>query len=81
LTWRITSPERSTPGPLPYQRPKHTVMGALAAQFRLLAAPERGGSKILVQAGLEYDVGLASSCFLARIICISTAPKVSRDSR
>ena len=57
LAWRNTSPQRSTPGPLPYQSAEDAVDAALAAQFGLLGAPERGGGEILVQARLEPDVG------------------------
>ena len=32
---------------------EHAVVLALAAQFRLLGAPQRGGGKLLVDAGLE----------------------------
>ena len=36
---------------------EHAVELALAAQFGLLRAPERGGGEVLVDAGLELDVG------------------------
>src|SRR5690606_28091527 len=36
---------------------KDAVMLALAKQFRLLRAPAGGGGQLLVQAGLEHDVG------------------------
>ena len=36
---------------------EHAIELALAAQFRLLGAPERGGGEFLVDAGLELDVG------------------------
>ena len=35
---------------------KDAVILALAPEFRLLGAPERGGGKVLVQAGIEDDV-------------------------
>jgi hypothetical protein len=73
LTWRKTSPVRSTPGPLAVPEAEDTVELALAAQLRRLAAPERGGREILVQARLEHDVGGVEVLF-ARIICMSTAP-------
>ena len=36
---------------------EHAIELALAAQFGLLGAPQRGGGKFLVDAGLEFDVG------------------------
>src|SRR5664279_517524 len=38
---------------------EHAIELALAAQLRLLGAPERGGGEFLVDARLELDVGLA----------------------
>src|SRR3974390_1142432 len=42
--------------PLAVPHAEHAIELALAAQFRLLRAPERGRGKILVQARLEADV-------------------------
>ena len=42
--------------PLAVPHAEHAIELALAAQLRLLRAPERGGGKILVQARLEADV-------------------------
>src|SRR6478609_9552673 len=36
---------------------KDTIEIALAPQFRLLTAPQSGGSEVFVQPGLELDVG------------------------
>src|SRR5262245_38104304 len=36
---------------------EHAVEPALAAQLRLLRAPERGRGQIFIDAGLEFDVG------------------------
>ena len=36
---------------------EHAIELALAAQFGLLRAPQRGGGEVLVDAGLELDVG------------------------
>ena len=36
---------------------EHAVVFALAAQLRLLRAPQSGGGKVFVEAGLELDVG------------------------
>ena len=57
LACRKMSPQRSTPGPLPNHRPKTPSTTARAVQVDLLAAPQRGGGEILVEAGLELDVG------------------------
>jgi hypothetical protein len=43
--------------PLAVPEAEDAVELALAAQLRRLAAPERGGGEILVQARLEHDVG------------------------
>ena len=36
--------------------PEYAVVFAFAAQLRLLRAPERGGSKVFIDAGLEADM-------------------------
>ena len=36
---------------------EHAVEAAFAAHLRLLRAPKRRGGKLLVEAGLEHDVG------------------------
>ncbi len=36
---------------------EHAIELAFAAQLRLLRAPQRGGGKVLIEAGLEFDVG------------------------
>ncbi len=74
LACRITSPDRSTPGPLPYQSAKTPSILALAAQFRLLAAPDRRRRQILVQTGLEQHIRRLQLASRARAICMSTAP-------
>ena len=57
LAWRNTSPERSTPGPLPYQTEKTPSCLPSPSKFGLLRAPAGGGRKLLVQAWLEDDIG------------------------
>ena len=68
-------------GALAVPHAEHAVVFALAAQFRLLRAPHRGGGELLVDAGLEDDVGLLrATCWRA-----GTAGRgrraASRDSR
>ena len=53
LAWRIASVARSTPGPLPYQTPMTPSWVALPAGRSSLAAPDRGGGELLVEAGDE----------------------------
>ena len=50
------SPERSTPGPLPYQMREHALVLARPAAPRPAGAPDRGRREVLVDAGLEMDV-------------------------
>ncbi len=56
LAWRKMSPERSTPGPLPYQMPRTPSTLVLPTRFDNLAAHRRSGRQILVYAGLKMDV-------------------------
>ena len=44
-------------GALAVPHAEHAVVLALAAQLGLLRAPDRGGGELLVDAGLEHDVG------------------------
>ncbi len=48
-----TSPQRSTPGPLPYHMREHAVVLARREQVDLLRAPDRGRGEVLVDAGLR----------------------------
>ena len=59
--------------PLAVPHAEHAVVLALAAQFGLLRAPDRGRGEVLVQAGLEQDVVLVESGF-ARMNCWSSPP-------
>ena len=51
-----TSPQRSTPGPLPYHMPKTPSYFAPGNMLSCCDAPDRGGGEVLVDAGLELDV-------------------------
>src|SRR6516162_530833 len=42
--------------PLPVPDAEHPIELALAAQFGLLRAPQRGGGEVLVEAGLKHDI-------------------------
>ena len=53
---------------------EHAVELALAAQLRLLRAPQRGGGDVLVDAGLELDVVLVERALAARMNCWSSVP-------
>ena len=44
-------------GALAVPHAEYAIELALAAQFGLLRAPQRGGGEFLVDAGLELDVG------------------------
>src|SRR5579883_3495274 len=44
-------------GPFAVPDAEHAIVAAIAAQLGLLGAPQRGCRKILVDAGLEQDVG------------------------
>ncbi len=59
LAWRSASPERSTPGPLPYQIPNTPSTVAPGKLVDLLGAPDRGRGEVLVEAGAEDDVQCA----------------------
>ena len=80
LAWRKASPERSTPGPLPYQMPK-TPSTVAPGKLLILRAPDRGRGDVLVEARAEDDVVLLEQGRRrARARCRS-APAASRDSR
>ena len=61
-------------GALAVPQAEDAVVLALAPQFRLLAAPERGGGEILVQARLERDLRRLEHFRRRAAICRSTAP-------
>ena len=54
---------------------EHAIELALAAQFGLLGAPERGGGEFLVDAGLELDVGLAKLAAGAHELLVKAAER------
>ena len=54
---------------------EHAIELALAAQLRLLGAPERGGGEFLVDAGLELDVGLAKLAASAHELLVEAAER------
>ena len=53
---------------------EHAVELALAAQLRLLRAPQRGRGEVLVDAGLEHDVVRCRAALPARRNCWSSPP-------
>jgi hypothetical protein len=67
--------------PLAVPEAEDAVELALAAQLRLLAAPERGGGEILVQARLEHDIGGVEVLSLRASSACRPRPAASRDSR
>jgi len=84
LNWRITSPERSTPGPLPYQQTEHTVENApRRANSACWVHPKGGWRQILVPGFLDV-----TSKRLGQVCCLAAAvhpacprpPAASRDS-
>ena len=73
LAWRIASPERSTPGPLPYHRP-NTPSYLPSPRSSACWVPQ---CAVAARSSFSPDwkVTLFSvRCFSARCICISTAP-------
>ena len=54
-------PRTIDPGPLTIPKPEYTVIKAFAAQFRLLRAPKRCCSKILVKTFLKRNIGPVQS--------------------
>ena len=67
--------------PLAIPQREDAVVFALAAQFRLLAAPDGGGGQILVQARLEQDVRLAQPFAFAHHLQIDAAQGRSAIAR
>ena len=53
LAFLNTSPQRSTPGPLPYHIAKMPSRRGAGQQVQLLRAPDRGGGQILVDTRAE----------------------------
>ena len=74
LAWRNTSPERSTPGPLPYHMPNTPSNLPSPRNSACCDAPQRGGGEVLIKAGLELDVGAGARCRAARMNCWSRPP-------
>ncbi len=60
---------------------EHAIELALAAQFGLLRAPQRGGGQLLIDAGLELDVGGGELAAGAHHLLVEAARAASRDSR
>src|SRR5581483_4013411 len=56
LAWRKTSPERSTPGPLPYHIP-NTPSNLPSPRSSACCEPQGGRRKFFIDAGLKLDVG------------------------
>ena len=48
-----TSPQRSTPGPLPYHMREHAIVLRAREQVGLLRAPDHRRAEVLVEAGLN----------------------------
>jgi hypothetical protein len=66
--------------PLAIPKPEDAVELALATQFRLLAAPERGRGEVFVQTRLKHHVGGIEVLFRASSAC-RQRPAAIRDSR
>ena len=60
-----TSPQRSTPGPLPYHMREHAVDLRAREQVGLLRAPDHGRAEVLVEARGELHAGRGFRCFFA----------------
>src|SRR5262249_25654103 len=54
---------------------EHAVVPAFAAQLGLLAAPERSGGEILVEAGLEHDIVAVEPALGAHELLIEPAER------
>ena len=76
-----TSPERSTPGPLPYQMANTPSYLLSPNRCDLLRAPDRGGGQVLVDAGLELDVVVLRGTSAPATAPGRSRPAASRDSR
>ena len=61
--------------PLAVPDAEHAVELALAAQFRLLRAPQRGGGEILVQTGLKHDIVRLEHAFGALELIVEPAER------
>ena len=68
-------------GPLAVPEAEDAVELALAAQLGALAAPERGGGKVLVQAGLETRCRTRRDASSRGSSACRRPPTASRDSR
>ena len=75
LAWRKTSPERSTPGPLPYQMPNTPSYLPSPRSSACCVPQQRGGGEFLVDAGLEHDVGAASELLRAHELLVEPAER------
>ncbi len=62
-------------GPFAVPEAEHAVVLAFLAQLRLLAAPQRGRGELLVDAGLEQDVGGAQLRLRAHELLIEPAQR------
>ena len=61
--------------PLAVPDAEHAVVPALAAQLRLLRAPQRGGGQVLVDPGLEQDVVLRERALGANELLVEPAER------
>ena len=59
----------------------HAVIFGAGREVELLRAPDRGGGKVLVHAGLELDVVLLEVFSGGEKLLVVTAERASRDSR
>ena len=61
--------------PLAVPHAEHAIVLAFAAQLGLLRAPQRGGGKVFVQAGLEHDVGFGEDAAGAHELLVEAAER------
>ena len=75
LAWRKTSPVRSTPGPLPYQSP-NTPSYLPSPRSSACCEPHSAvGGQVLVEAGLEDDIGCGEVARRAHELLVEPAER------
>jgi hypothetical protein len=76
-----TSPQRSTPGPLPYHMPNTPSYSALFEQVDLLRAPDGGGGQVFVDARMEHARAARRDASSPSTRSGRRCPAANRDSR